>query len=535
MGKLLVAGLDGATWDILGPWSDSGKLDYFNRLKSEGAWGRLTSVRPNLTPPGWTSAFTGTNPGKHGIFDFFALDPGSEQMRVVTSADRKAPAIWEILSSKGLRVGVFNVPFTYPADASPAFMICGMGTPGFADGWASPKGAGEIVRKEFPGFRFGVKLENLERGNYRGFLEDLYAVTATQEAVAIRLLKEYSPDVFIFVYDDLDRLMHFFWHFMDASHPAHVEVEGGLRDAISDYYRRIGEGIDRLRGALGPGADLCVLSDHGFGPLHKDVYLNRCLCEWGYLGVVPAAAELERKPAWKRGLKRVIPKGARAWLRRNVKASPLANPLGFIDWKSTRAFYSSVSGRSVFVNLRGRQPRGTVEPGAGYEALRSEIAAKLAALRDPETGSHVAEKVFRREEVYSGPLLESAPDLVIQEDGRYAYRVDWGAGTFAEATQYGIRKTGSHRPDGILLLHGPSFSGGEIRGAKIEDVTPTLLAALGLPMGEHMDGDVLAEALKEGHSRRVEAYEGLHGQGGPGLTGGEQAAVEERLRGLGYL
>ncbi len=533
--KLLVVGLDGATWDLIGPWAESGELPLFKKLMAEGAWGPLRSVTPNLTPPGWTTAFTGVNPGKHGIFDFFTMDPGAENPRVISSVDRKAPALWEILGQAGRRVGVFNVPTTYPADVVPGFFITGMGTPSLTGPWVHPEGEKDELRREFPGFRIGADHHLIETGDYDGFLDELYALTDIQERLVLKMAERHDPSALIFIYDDLDRVMHFYWRFMERHHPRFEAAPPRIANAIRDYYRRIEEGIERLLAAMGPDADLCILSDHGFGPLHTDVYLNRVLGAWGYLGTKAAAAEIVAKPLWKRALKAVVPQGARTWLRTNVKASPLAGPLGFIDWDKTRAFYASVSGRSVFVNLKGRQPYGTVEPGAEYEALRAELKAKILNLKDPATGDPVAQAVYNREEVYEGPFLEQAPDLLIQEDGRYAYRVDWSARDFAPASQYGVDKSGSHRTHGILLLHGPSFKPAKIEDAQLQDVTPTLLSALGQGVGEDMDGRVLGEAFAVPPDPRKANYADLRGASGAALDDGEEAQLAERLKGLGYM
>lgn len=533
--RLLIVGLDGATWDLIGPWADSGQLPLFKKWRETGAWGPLRSVTPNLTPPGWTTAFTGVNPGKHGIFDFFALDPGSEAPRVVSSADRTYPAIWEILAYFGIPAGAFNVPCTYPADRTDCFMVTGMGTPGFTGAWAEPPSAREMIRREFPEYRFGADYHLLESGDYEGYLDHLAELTGEQERAALKLAGEYGAEVLLFVYDDLDRVMHFYWHFMDAGHPRHGDSGERLRSAVLRYYQRVEEGIGRLLEAAGESADLCVLSDHGFGPLHTDVFLNRALADWGLLQPLSLAQELVRKPLWKRAAKKVVPGAARTWLRRHVKASPLGNPLGFVNWEATRAFYASVSGRSVYINLKGRQPRGTVEPGAEYEDLRTELIERLSGLRDPETGDPVARAVLRREEVYDGPHLASAPDLLIQEDGRYAYRVDWSETLFAPASQYGIPKTGSHRPDGVLALAGPSFREARLEGARLEDVTPTLLAALGLPKGEEMDGRVLAEAFAAQPTADSAPFARLRGSHVEALSGEDEAAVADRLKGLGYM
>lgn len=535
MRKLLVVGLDGATWDLIGPWAAAGDLPLFARLREEGASGPLRSVTPNLTPPGWTTAFTGVNPGKHGIFDFFTLDPGSAAPRILTSGDRRAPALWEILGGAGRRVGVFNVPSTYPADAVNGFFVTGMGTPGLTGPWASPEEEREGLREKFPGFCIGADHRLIERGDLEGFLEELYALTDIQEDLVLDLVERHDPQVLIHIYDDLDRVMHFYWRFMDAAHPRHEEAAPRVRNAIHDYYQRIERGMARLMEAMGPDADLCVLSDHGFGALHTDVYLNRVLANWGYLSPLPVADELVAKPVWKRAAKAVVPQSVRTWLRKNVKASPLANPLGFIDWSRTRAFYASVSGRSIYLNVKGRQPFGTVEPGGEYDALRQEVKERLLALKDSQSSVPVAKGVYFREEVYEGPYVESAPDLVIQEDGRFAYRVDWSDRDSAPASQYGADKSGSHRTQGILILHGPSFRAGTVEEARLEDVTPTLLHALGLPVGEEMDGRVLDGAFADARAITKTSYAGLRGGSGPALDGDEEAALAERLKGLGYM
>ena len=167
--------------------------------------------------------------------------------------------------------------------------------------------------------------------------------------------------------------------------------------------------------------------------------------------------------------------------------------------------------------------------------MRAEIKSQLLALKDPATGACVAKAVHEREAVYSGPYVGQAPDLVIQEDGRYAYRTDWSERAFAPASQYGVDKSGSHRTHGILLLHGPSFGRGTIQGAELQDVTPTLLAALGEGVGEDMDGRVLTEAFAAPPDITKTSYAGLRGAGGASLNDGEEAQLAERLKGLGYM
>ena len=249
---------------------------------AEGAWGSLRSVTPNLTPPGWTTAFTGVNPGKHGIFDFFALDPGAEAPRVVSSADRKAPALWEILGYFGTPAGVFNVPSTYPADRYPDCFMHGHGHAGVHGAVGRARRSARRARaQEFPGVPSSAPTTtSWSRGTTTGYLDAALAQLTGRAGAGgpATWSNEYGAEVLFFVYDDLDRVMHFYWHFMDAGHP---RPRGGAGSDIAgrascDYYQRVEEGHRAAPGggwAKAPTSASC--RDHGFGPLHTDVFLNR--------------------------------------------------------------------------------------------------------------------------------------------------------------------------------------------------------------------------------------------------------------------
>lgn len=521
--KIVVIGLDGATWDLLEPLARQGELPRFREWMDRGCRGRLRSTVPALTPPGWTSAFTGVNPGKHNIYDFFALDRSRMKLRLATSSDRKYPAFWEIASSEGVRVGLFNVPCSYPADSVNGFMVTGMATPEGSRGFGYPAEVERTIREGFPGYKFGAGAALLETGRKKEFLRDIYRVTETQERAALRLIGEYNPDLLLFVYDETDRVMHFFWHDSDPRHPSHTGG-GEFRRAMVDYYRRVEEGIVRFISAMGGDVDLVIFSDHGFGPLEKDIYVNRLLHNWGYLEVKPVAREMLRKPLWKRMLKKAVPPGARKLFRERIKASPLADPLGYIDLENSRAFYASVSGRSLYILDEKDRDR-----------IAAELKAKLECFVDEETGGKPFQKVFLKNELYSGPNLENAPDMVIREDGRYAFKVEWSGRVSSPATQHGCLKSGSHRPEGILLCSGASFVEGKmIDEAGICDVAPTLLALIGLPPGTDMDGKTLDNMFREKKEFTARDYSGVR-TGGASGSPEDDSQVKEKLKSLGYM
>ena len=127
--KALIVGLDSATFDLARPWIAGGKLPSLAALMENGAWGRLASVVPPITPPAWTSFMTGKNPGKHGIFHFLEASPGTYGFRYLNAGSRRAKTIWRILSDAGYTVGTINIPFTYPPEQLSGFQISGMDTP----------------------------------------------------------------------------------------------------------------------------------------------------------------------------------------------------------------------------------------------------------------------------------------------------------------------------------------------------------------------------------------------------------------------
>ena len=127
--KLIILGLDSATWDLLGPWIDAGRLPHFAKIRSQGCNGHLKSIFPPITPGAWTSFLTGSNPGKHGIFNFTESKPGAYDIGFVVGGMRKVPTLWRLLSDAGMSVGTVNIPFTYPPEELNGYQISGADTP----------------------------------------------------------------------------------------------------------------------------------------------------------------------------------------------------------------------------------------------------------------------------------------------------------------------------------------------------------------------------------------------------------------------
>ena len=237
------------------------------------------------------------------------------------------------------------------------------------------------------------------------------------------------------------------------------------------------------------------------------------------------------------GLRRWVGRMARVTLGRQLDRR-LTPP---IDWSRTQAVSGSPATEGIFVNLKGREPQGIVEPGAPYEALRERLMAELAALRDPETGEPILHAVYRREALYEGPFLDLLPDVVFDlGDGPYLASDASAAAQVLERLPEGFLQ-GRHRSTGIFVASGPGIREGErLEGARIVDVAPTVLYALGLPIPEDMDGHPLLEIFAEGYraANPVQyASPTLIDEDAPDQTYDDEdaAEMERRLRGLGYV
>lgn len=527
-------GLDGATFDLIHPWAAAGHLPTLASLVAGGAAGRLRSTVPPMSPPAWSSFLTGVNPGKHGIFDFMERKPGSYEVQFVSSRHRKAPTLAARLSGAGRRVCVIGVPTTYPVEPVNGVMISGFDAPTMNERAIHPAGLYRELRDKVGEYIITPNImRQVEAGDTDGAVDALLRSIDRKADIARYLLQREPWDCFLVVFGETDKVVHHFWKHHDPRSPRYAPLPPGCRhpDPILAVYRHL-DGVIRGLAEAAPGdSTLLVASDHGTGGTgDKIIYLNRWLASRGVLrfrglhdGLLAglgaranrflAATVLGRARKWGTILlPAVVRKGLR-YGRGNV-AGQLESKLRFanIDWGATRAYSEeSFNFPNVWINLRGREPSGIVEPGDEYEQLRERLIAELGAWRDPETGEPVVAGVWRREDLYRGPCTGAAPDLIIAwaldrgftylsrpsytaRDGRPIARLDPGE---TGISKFLLSRSGSHRDDGILILHGPAVRAGVTPAdPRITDVAPTVLALLGLPVPADMDGRVLLEALR---------------------------------------
>jgi len=552
--RICVIGLDGATLDLIEPWIQKGKLPTLKKLISNGTKGRLRSAIPPITAPAWSSFITGKNPGKHGLYDFIARRPGTYQTRPFNASDRNGESLWSLLSRAGKRVTILNVPMTYPPEPVNGFMVSGMGTPATVDDFCYPKEIIHDLRRVVPNYE--VQNEGIfdPRGREHQMLQAVQKMTAMRQQTVRHFLTQAEWDFFMVVFMATDWLQHYFWHYMDESHPCHdPEAPAILKNAILDCYRQIDDCLGEILDCLDDDTLVIIMSDHGFGPQEKYLHVNTWLWENGYLHFKSTAQTRLKETLFKSG---ITPLNIYEFLRRLGKSRTVAQNLrqrkesvreavnrmflsfNDVDWGRTRA-YSVGNIGPIYVNLKGREPEGAVEPGHEYDDLVAELTDALFRLRDPISGDQIVEHVYRREEVFHGDHLTDAPDLLfLPRDMKYI-----GYGLLQFSSNHWLAasdRSGGHRMDGLLLMHGSGVrTGHELASARIIDLAPTILAAMGVPVPTDMDGQVLTNAFVEDIQVTMQVGYQAPKQDAAAqaidLSAKDEDEILERLRGLGYV
>ena len=567
--RVLVIGLDGATFDLLKPLAAKGIMPNLSRFMSSGFQSVLQSTVPPITAAAWTTFITGKNPGKHGILQFVDIRPSPPTplpnrergwgkggievfpggFSVLNARSIRERTLWQLISEAGKRLIVINVPMTYPPTPLHGLMIACMLTPPGAKDFTYPPSLAERL----PGYEIDLALHEREFGfPADAFLDRLFAVTEKRFQACLRLMGEEAWDFFMVVFTGTDRIQHRFWRYLDENAPEYNAPQARrLRPRLEGYYHRLDAMIGELMHRAGKETLTIVLSDHGFGPMARfNVYKSALLRE---LGLAPARgnwavllrATLERfgfsRDRIYRIIGRILP---RRWL---AGAMQRVRDTERRTWREGAAFiptlHSYIGGLAFNEEIIKKRFSLTTEES--YERFRQAVKAKLEDLRDPLTGGRIVSRVAWREELYQGPRVDEFPDLIFLLGPQYMLVGGRGrTGRLVEAKTDEPERQGSHRAEGILLVSGPGVQQATGRSeAGLADVSVTLLYALGIPIPTDMDGKVIAEAFAPAY---LDSYPIAYQEpsGSKPVAGStdelwesveDAQKVEDRLRGLGYI
>lgn len=432
--RALVIGLDGVPYSLLTRLIDAGELPVLAGIAASGELRAAQSTLPTVSCTAWTSFATGMNAGAHGVFGFVEREPGSYRQYITGSNYVRAPQLWNTLNERGHRVIIMNVPVTTPPQPVKGFMVSGFLAPKLEGATHPPELAARLARL---GYRIDID-PWAARQSLDHLLTDLDATLRGRVAGARELLTKEAWSFAMVHIMGTDRINHFMWGKWDAQ-------DAEYAPHFLDYYRKVDAAVGEIAAAAGDDVELLLLSDHGFTRTIHEVNLDAWLRAHGYLAV-PATEDAK---------------------------------LTQID-EATRVF-SMTPGR-IYLNLTGREPRGSVESGAAYEALCDELIAGLMELTAPDDGTPILESVKRRDEIFHGEALERAPDLLaIPRDGYDLKSALTGDELFTSSPITGMHTFG----DAFWLIRGRRFTEGTPR---VEDGAPTVLTLLGEAIPAGLDG-----------------------------------------------
>lgn len=534
--RVLIVGLDGATWDVLDPMIRSGRMPHLQALVERGTSGILESTKPPITPAAWTTFMTGKCPGTHGILDFEKYDVHTN--RVTFNSQRSVAhvrTLWDVLGDKGLRVGVVNVPMTYPPRPVNGFMITGFETPSVNVEFTHPKELKEDILRRWPDYTFKTTWQRRVLGGERLLAENLrnFCRSFHQGAEVTKHFGEaHGWDALMVVFKLVDNLQHKTWKYLDprfnGKHPRRAAM-------VADCYKELDTALGTLFDyAREKRASVFIVSDHGHGSLEGKVQANLLLKRWGYLHLESPVAQIGTRARY-------------LWSRMNRRGR---GPLGHhgqvtqdlaVNFGRTRACVMHAGEYGfLYLNLKGRQPGGIVEPES-YERLRDEIGERFLSVRarHPRDGLiSVFSDVFKPEEVYGCSRRDNVwlPDLFLKPaDGLSVARRIRGRGVVRWLPWRKLE--GTHRYEGMFAAAGRGIARGQRARAAIVDSTPMILAMLGIRIPDDMEGRVVKELFDPPLRCETEpaGTSGVASQGEGVYSEADERLLVERLADLGYL
>jgi predicted AlkP superfamily phosphohydrolase/phosphomutase len=498
--KIVFIGIDAADWEILTPLIEQGKMPNLEQIVENGAWGRLESFGRTLSPIIWTTIATGKMPEKHGIVSFVVKDRDSSETRPIDSTYRKTKAIWNMFSDFGIKVGIIDWQVSFPPEEVNGYIIANVMV-------------NEKNKSYPPEIQRYFEEEVFLRRRYQGEDETKwdriigkqeYALNYVEQ-VGLSMQRKHDVDFFAIYTHAIDVIQHQFWRFRapELFQDSRWNLSNGEVAKYGDVIDDFNIASDQLIGNLiKDGHTIMVVSDHGSVPWPRIRTLfefNRLLKIMGLLTFSDATKNE-------------------------------------VDFSSTRVYaggferwYRNIG---VSIVLQGREPNGIVTQDE-YEEMIERLIKELSAITFVETGGPIFTQVVRFADFKGKDNLVAQVDIIVEQ----AVKLMFGAPDLhitVEGKVYQLNDffgpsdgtSGQHAMHGIIAVMGEGIKPGRIDGAKVVDVTPTILYMMGIPVGKDMDGYVIKEMfveeyLKENPIRYVESYDAI----------GEKLAQEEEERG----
>jgi predicted AlkP superfamily phosphohydrolase/phosphomutase len=505
--RALIIGIDGGCFEVVDPLVAAGALPNLAGLLARGASARTTCTWPAHTAPGWSSFVSATNPGGHGIYQFYdTQDPGYGAV-LRQAGDLGRSCVWDWLAAQEYTLGLINIPMSHPPRDLPGYQI----TWPLAQTLRYCRPAGLLSELTRSDAHFQPDLATMFRGDLSYIDQALDNVSARVRS-ALYLMRHRPADIVMIVFTEADRVCHHYWHFCDTGHPRHDDqpAETGWDTAIGRVYGAIDAAVGELVAEVDEDTSVVVVSDHGLGTGQYELAVHQLLEEAGLLVSAPRARDTDDADG------RV--------------ASWFTEPEREVDFTRTAVYSPTPGCYGLNVNLAGRQRDGIV---TDKTAVLADAAELMSGLRLPDGTGPVFRAVVPREVGYPGPHCEAAPDLLlIPKDEKVIVTTGLGGELWRPSWQ-----TGLHRYRGMWVHASPRVRPGRLAGTvPLVDLVPTMLADLGAGWPSDIDGLPVLAALRPDVDIPANLADG--GQPAPPAGAGsrtEDTYVSDRLREMGYI
>ncbi len=500
--RTVIFGADGLAFRVIHPLMEQGHMPNFKKLREQGCEATLESKYPPLTPPAWTSLSTGLKPARHGVYDFWTYEEGTEHVggrkAFVQTHRRGGKAIWNILSEYGKQVLVINVPITYPPEPVNGIMVSGYLTPGESVEFTYPASFKEELFRVVPDYEIDIHLHDIFSGKVENRVQKLVDATLEMTRKRIALLKylltEKAWDFCYVVFVGPDRLQHSLWDEIIEPDPKTTE-----------YYRMLDDALGLVMEQLKPEDSLFVVSDHGFQGISRSFDINEYLYSQGLLKLKSTAQreKASRFAMLKHSLQRVgllaLAQGAKRMLKsagiiKKKRGGVYRPAMNDVDWEHTLAYVPSMSGYGggyADIFLDNSLPAERIE----------ELCADLKRQVDPATGKPLIDAIYHTDVYGQGPYAPREQHLILLPTDGITFNMTLGNKWLWNDVFTGRdrkKRRGSHQKDGVLYAYGADIKQGfQAARAEVYDLVPTVLRSMQLPFPCEFDGKVIEDIFIE--------------------------------------
>lgn len=523
--KIILFGLDGASYDLINKFAAKNDMPNFKRLIENGHFRRLESTTPPHTAPGWTTAFTGVGPGKHGIYQFWDTQAQNYVGKFMGRDDYGVLPVWDILNKVQLKTSMINIPMTYPPREVNGLIIT----------WP----LSNTLRYAYPndilfeiaryGGHFASDINSMYDGDLN-YIDKAIDITSKRLKTLEYVIQNCEWDFLASVFTEIDRISHFYWHFMDKTSCEYIKIDNKkFREAVEKIYIETDRILGKILEMLPDDGLVLTLSDHGFGKGEINFYIQSFLMENSLLTITKTKDNRSNVGNQRNETSDII---SNSWFECFCNEEKYT-----VNWSKTVAYMSAPGSYGINVNLKGRQEFGIIENDY-YEEIRDMLINLLSKVTHPHNGSKLFKKVARREEVYTGENLHKAPDLILIPEN-YSVMVHH---KIIPGVLFGSPEhKGMHNKNGIIGVYGKAVDGKKLPfEIKLEDITPTILSYFGVEIPNYMDGkpfiEFAVDSIKKVHIEECDSGNGITKTNINNIyTEKERIDVEQRLKSMGYL